>query len=88
MHGSTFVEVVCDFDFDPVTPVCLYERSRELSIDYEQRQFNAIRSHGPVRDLPFVVTSHTSVGNILLVVWVRIVLLSQTPRAALWQGTV
>jgi hypothetical protein len=57
-------------------PVCLYERSRELSVDYEQRKFNTIRSHSSVGDLPFVVTSHASVGNILLVIGISIVLLS------------
>jgi hypothetical protein len=64
-------------------PVRLDERSRELSIDYEQRKLNTVWSHSSVGDLPFVVTSHTSVGDILLIVRIRIVLLSQTPGAAL-----
>lgn len=69
-------------------PVCLDERSRELSVDYEKWKFDTVRSHSPVGDLPFVVTSHTSVGDILLVVGVRVVLLSQTPRTSLRQGSI
>jgi hypothetical protein len=105
MHGGTFIEIVGNFDLDPVTlklldigerdggiinsyPVCLNERSRELSIDYEQRKLNAVWSHSPVGNLPFVVTSHASVGDILLIVGIRIILLSQTPRAALGKRSV
>jgi hypothetical protein len=105
MHGSTFIEIVCNLDLDPVTlkmldieeshsrmiisyPVCLNERSRELSVDHEERKFNTIRSHSPVRNLPLIVTSHASVRDILLVVGIRIVLLSQTPRAALRHGSI
>jgi hypothetical protein len=57
-------------------PVCLNERSRELSVDHEQRKFNTVRSHSSVGHLPLVVTSHASVRDILLVVGIRVVLLS------------
>lgn len=69
-------------------PVGLNERSRELSVDHEEGKLNTVRSHSPVGDLPFVVTSHTSVGYILLVVGVCVVLLSQTPRTSLRQRSI
>jgi hypothetical protein len=69
-------------------PVRLNERSRELSIDYEERKLNTVRSHSPVGNLPLVVTSHAGVGDILLIVRIRVVLLSQTPRAALRKRSV
>lgn len=104
VHGSSLVEIVCDFDLDPITlrlldtdctrvesfpyPVSFNQWSWELAIDYKERKLNTIWSHCLVGDHPLVVTSHASIGHILLIVGIGVILLSQTPRTTLRHGSI
>lgn len=74
MHRRAFIlKLVLDCDFNPVTPVGLDERTRELVVDNEHRSDNTVWLHCSVCNSPVVLAGDTCVRYLAWVVRVGVV---------------
>ena len=87
VNCSAFVlEFVLDGDLNPVTPVGLDERARELVVDHKHRSYNTVWLHCGVCDSPVVLARDTCVRDLAWVVRVGVVCapVSPWPKASAW----
>ena len=64
MHRCTLVlEVVGHLDLDKVPPICLDDRTRELSIDQEPVSLNPVRGELTASDSEIIETSDACMRN-------------------------
>ena len=87
VNRSAFVlKFVLDGDLDPITPVRLNERARELVVDHEHRSYNTIWLHCGVRDSPVVLACDACVRDLAWVVRVGVVCapVSPWPNTSAW----
>lgn len=85
-RSSFILEFVLDGDFNPVTPVGLDERARELVVDHKHRSYNTVWLHCGVCDSPVVLARDTCVRDLAWVVRVGVACapVSPWPNAATW----
>lgn len=80
VNCSAFVlEFVLDGDLNPVTPVGLDERARELVVDHKHRSYNTVWLHCGVCDSPVVLARDTCVRDLAWVVRVGVVCAPVSP---------
>lgn len=70
---ALILESVVDSDFDPVAPVGLDQRTRELVVGNKHWGHNTVWRHRGVCDSPVVVARDTCVRDLAWVVWVGVV---------------
>ena len=87
VDSSAFVlEFVLNGDFNPITPVGLDKRARELVVDHEHRSYNTVWLHCGVCHCPVVLACNTCVWNLAWVVRVGVVCapVSPWPDTSAW----
>lgn len=76
-------DLVMDSDLDGITPICLDQWSRELSVDQKNVFLIAIGGLLSSGDSKIISSNDTSIWCIF--VRIRIVCISWTPRETLWE---